>query len=146
MARLRAKEATTRQYAELYPVITVFFHGINANYFGYLPSVSTSMSCVRVNEFSQGSRVSAALQPATTTSHGELSKGAKAGIAVAVIVAVLGAIGVLAMIFLKKRRAGGRRKDYGQPRWYQNPAEVFRRGGRADGKGMEKSEYEMMTK
>ena len=128
----------------VYPIITVFFRGTGATFFGYYPAVSATMSCVRVNEFSEGSRVTAPLEEVKPPSDG-LSTGAKAGIAVVVVLVLLGAIGVLVAMWMKKKRNARGRKDYGQASWYQRPAQVFKRGGTGY-KGMEKSEYELMAK
>lgn len=87
---------------EIYPIMTVFMPVANAERRTYTNWANTSLTCARVQNFASGSRVSPALPAGTPYSNGNgLTTGAKAGIAVGVIV---GAALIVTVLFCFWRR------------------------------------------
>jgi hypothetical protein len=96
------------------PIISVFMPAANNSRESVMLNAWAEMTCLRVSKFSKGSRVPPEL-PSPTPVHISfpLSKGAKAGIAVGVIVGVLLIAVALSFVIMRTRRrrasAGGSR-------------------------------------
>lgn len=93
-----------------WPILTVFLPVANAERRGWIQDAKTSVSCVRVDHFNPGARVSPAL-PSPTPDVLEdggngLSKGAIAGIIVAAVVSVVLMAGtaVWCVVLCRRRR------------------------------------------
>lgn len=107
------EDATATAYdnatRSVFPALSVYFPVANIDRTSFYSSANSSLRCLRVQNFSEGSRVSPTLPSGTPYHNGKkTSGGAIAGIAVGVVVGVAIIAGVMIWVCLRRRRAKGR--------------------------------------
>jgi len=99
----------------IYPTLTVYFSVANVDRTSFYSGANSTLRCLRVRDFNQGSEVSPTLPSGKPYRNGKsLAKGTVAGIVVGAIVGVALIVGSGIWFFLHRRRARARAADAAQ--------------------------------